>query len=402
MLPAPPHIAVFIPSLAGGGVGRAMLHLAGAFAARGHRVDLVLSRVEGPYLAQIPTGVKLRGLQTSPLWQGRIRALSADPKALGSLLLPILFSSQPPKTLRSLPALVRYLQCEQPAVLLATQTPANLVALWARRLARVPTRVIVGEQTNLSQQITGPKRRKWRWRFIAPVIQRVYPWADAVVAVSHGVADDLSCWTSIPRERITVIYNPVVTPGLLRQAQAQLDHPWFQPGSPPVVLGAGRLTPQKDFPTLLKAFARVRAERPIRLLILGEGKQRAELRTLTAALGIAEDVSLPGFVDNPYAYMAGAALFVLSSAWEGFGNVLAEALACGCPVVSTDCPSGPAELLDHGRYGALVPVGNDEALARKILETLDRPRDREYLQARASEFSIERACTAYSQVLLGA
>lgn len=390
------HFALFLPSLAGGGVARAMLHLAEAFVHRGYRVDLVLCRKTGPYVGHIPSGVRVVTLSQS--WQGRLWALAADYTGCGALLLPILLPYKSPPTVPFLPALVRYLRRARPTALLAAKTPANLAALWARRLAGVPTRVVISERTTLSQEMRGTQ--KWRWRFIAPVVRRVYPWADAIVAVSHGVADDLAGIAKLPRDSIRPIYNPTVPPQIAEKARIPLDHPWFAPGAPPVILGVGRLEVQKDFPTLLRAFARVRAARPLRLIVLGEGRKRKELETLAVTLGVAADVALPGFVDNPYAYMARAAVFVLSSAWEGLSNVLIEALACGCPVVSTDCPSGSAEVLANGRYGPLVPVGDDAALARAIVTMLDTPPDRDLLRARAACFSIERAVEQYLEVLL--
>ncbi len=397
----PSHIALFIPSLAGGGVARVTLLLANALARHGHRVDLVLCRVAGPYLDQVPARVKVVELQPSPGWRGRLCALSADPQAFSSLLLPVGLPFRPPQTVRYLPDLVGYLRREKPVALLAAKTPANLAAVLARRLADVPTRIVISERTHLSQEVQGPRRRKWRWRFIIPAIQQVYPWADALVTVSNGVADDLSQCTGIPRDRITTIYNPIVSPELIDKARAHLDHSWFQRGNPPVLLGAGRLTPQKDFPTLLRAFARLRAERCVRLLILGEGQQRAELETLASALGVAQDVALPGFVENPYAYMERAAVFVLSSAWEGLPGVLIQALACGCPVVSTDCPSGPAEILAGGIYGKLVPVGDAAALAKALASTLDAPPQPEQLRARGMLFSVNHAVERYLEILLG-
>jgi glycosyltransferase involved in cell wall biosynthesis len=172
-------------------------------------------------------------------------------------------------------------------------------------------------------------------------------------------------------EKIKVIYNPVITPELFARAEEPLDHPWFRPGEPPVVLGVGRLTQAKDFPTLIRAFALVRKERPARLMILGEGEERPKLEALVRELRLEEDVALPGFVDNPYKYMKRAAVFVLSSRWEGFGIVLVEAMALGTPVVATDCPSGPAEILENGKWGRLVPPGDPEALAKAILDTLE-------------------------------
>lgn len=390
------HFALFLPSLAGGGVARTMLHLAEAFVRRGSRVDLVLCQKTGPYVDHIPRGVEVVTLSRS--WQGRLWALSADYAACGALLLPILLPYKSQQTVPYLPALVRYLQRRRPTALLAAKTPANLAALWARRLAGVSTRVVISERTTLSREVGG--RKQWRWRFIVPVIRRVYPWADAIVSVSQGVADDLALVANLPREAIRTIYNPTVHPQIAEKARAPLEHPWFAPGAPPVVLGVGRLEEQKDFPTLLRAFARVRATRRLRLVILGEGRKRRELETLAATFGVAADVALPGFVGNPYAYMARAAVFVLSSTWEGIANVLIEALACGCPVVSTDCPSGPAEVLANGRYGLLVPVGDEAALARAIVTVLDTPPDRDALRARAASFSVERAVEEYLAVLL--
>jgi glycosyltransferase involved in cell wall biosynthesis len=252
---------------------------------------------------------------------------------------------------------------------------------------------------HLSQSALKAHRRPRRFRL--SLARHFYPRADAIIAVSNGIADDLAQVTGLPRERITTIYSPVITPELQEKARAPLDHPWFAQGSPPVLLGVGRLVPQKDFPTLLKAFARVRAVRKARLVILGEGIRRMELETLVRELGVAADVTLPGFVANPFPYMAGASVFVLSSAWEGLPGVLIEAMACGCPVVSTDCPSGPAEILDGGAYGPLVPVGNDEALAKAILSVLETPPDPERLRVRAALFSVDRAADRYLEVLLG-
>jgi glycosyltransferase involved in cell wall biosynthesis len=172
---------------------------------------------------------------------------------------------------------------------------------------------------------------------------------------------------------VQVIYNPVIMPGMKARARQVPDHPWFRAGEPPVVLGIGRLTRQKDFPTLIRAFAGVRRQRPVRLIILGEGEDRAALDTLVTELGLGDDVALPGFRDNPLGYLSASALFVLSSAWEGLPTVLIEALAAGTRVVSTDCPSGPREILQEGRLGTLVPVGDVPALAAAMSAALDCP-----------------------------
>ncbi len=221
--------------------------------------------------------------------------------------------------------------------------------------------------------------------------------ADAIVAVSEGVADELARHTGLPRKQIVVIHNAVVSDAVLAKAAEPVPHPWFAPGQPPVILGVGRLTEQKDFPTLIRAFARVRSERASRLVIVGDGKPeaRAALLRLASALGCADDLSLPGFTHNPFCYMANAGVFVLSSLHEGLPGVLIQALACGAPVVSTDCPSGPREILEAGRYGQLVDTGDDTAMAGAILAALRHGGDRAPRVARGRQFSVDRAVDRY-------
>ncbi len=359
-------IALFLPSLRGGGAERMMLNLARGFAERGLTVRLILAKAEGPYLDRVPPGVQMIDLEAR-------------------------------RVLMSLPGLVRYLKHRQPAALLSTLPNANVVALWARRIAGVPTRVVVRESNMLSQ--VARHTALTRVRLLPFMARCFYPWADGIVAVSQGVAEDLAHITGLPLHRIRVIYNPVVTPELLEKAKEPVNHPWFNPGKPPVIIGVGRLTRQKDFSTLIRAFALVRQRRPARLIILGEGEERPLLNTLIRELGLAGDVALPGFVGNPYAYVARAAVFVLSSIWEGLPNVLIEALATGTPVVSTDCESGPAEILENGKYGRLVPVGDVDALAEAILATLNAPLAGEILRSRAREFSLECITDQYLSII---
>jgi glycosyltransferase involved in cell wall biosynthesis len=229
--------------------------------------------------------------------------------------------------------------------------------------------VLVPEQNNLSKEVKYHEKKLHR-RLIPLFVRSLYPFADAVVGVSHGVAKDLSQLTGLPLERIRVIYNPVIFPSLQEKAQEAIDHPWFKPGEPPVILGVGRLEDQKDFPTLIRAFARVRQVRPARLMILGWGPDRPQLEALIQELELTKDVDLPGFTKNPFPYMRQAHVFALSSAWEGMSNVIVEALSVETQVVSTNCESGPAEILNNGKYGYLVPVGDSEALAEAILEVL--------------------------------
>jgi len=226
-----------------------------------------------------------------------------------------------------------------------------------------------------------------------------YPKADAIVAVSQGVADDLITTIRVARDRVMVIYNPVVTEALRARSLEDVRNGWLTRQSVPIVLGVGRLTQAKDFATLIRAFALLRATRDVRLLILGEGELRQDLEALVRHTGMEHDVLLPGFVDNPYPYMRQAALFVLSSSFEGLPNALIEAMACGTPVIATDCPSGPAEILEGGRWGRLVPVGNVNALADAIAATLD-DKARPDMARRAADFGCDNAVNRYLGVLL--
>ncbi len=401
------RIALFLPDLTGGGVERNTLLLAAALRERRYGVDLVLCRLEGAMLDQVPEGVRVIGLRPGPGWRGRFHALASDPGGIPAMLRPVLLPVRGPAPLRYLADLVRYLRRERPAALLAALPHENLAAIEARRLAGVSTRIVVSEHHPTTRATL--RGRKWKRRFLAPLVRRQYAMADAIVAVSNGVADELVRRYAIPRARITTIHNPIVGPALFEQAREELAHPWLVAGSPPVILGVGRLVEAKDFATLVHAFARVRAIRPARLVILGQAKEarateerRGRLVELAVRLGVGDDVLLPGFVRNPFAYMARAAVLVLSSRWEGFGNVLVEALACGCPVVSTDCPGGPREILEGGRFGELVSVGDDSEMAEAVLRTLDRPPDRERLIARGQAFSVAAAAEAYLRALLGA
>jgi glycosyltransferase involved in cell wall biosynthesis len=303
------------------------------------------------------------------------------------------------RTLASLPALVRYLRRRRPLALLSALNRANLVALWAQRLAGAAVRVVVSEHNTYSSVVQQPMGL--RGRQIMNLVRHCYHWADGIVAVSKGVADDLAQVTGIPRPDIRVIYNPVITPELRRKAKAPLAHPWFDPRQPPVVLGVGRLTEQKNYAALIEAFAQVRQLRPARLMILGEGQERGMLEALARQLRLEQNVKLPGIVENPYPYMSQASVFVLSSRWEGLPTVLIEALYCGVPIVATDCPSGPREILAGGKYGQLIPMGNTSALARAIETVLaghiSRP-TRESWQP----FELEIVVDQYIDTLLGA
>jgi glycosyltransferase involved in cell wall biosynthesis len=398
------RVALLLPSLVAGGAEVCTLRTAEGLLRRGFRVDLVLCKRSGPLVERVPPDVRVIELKAAPMLLARAQALAADPTGFRAMLAPVLLAWQPPQRLPHLPRLVHYLRTVRPDALFSAITGANLIALWARRLAGVKTPVLISERNTVTAKVESS--RHWRNRHLPRLLGHSYPMADGIVAVSDGVADDLAERTGIARDRITTVYNPVVTPELATLADQPVAHPWFQPGAPPVILGVGSLTSRKDFPTLIRAFARVRAARDCRLVILGEAasssktaEQQAELKTLARSLGVADDVDLPGYVANPFAYMARASVFVLSSAHEGLPGVLIQALACGCPAVSTDCPYGPAEILDEGRFGRLVPIGDDAAMAAAVVATLDDPIGAARLKERADMFSVERAIDRYVDLM---
>ena len=373
----PRHLALFLSGLGGGGAQRRVLTLAHAFAAQGHRVDLVVASSDGPLRAELSPAVRL---------------IPLDSRLAG---LPGVVNRRGPRVLASTPAFARYLRRERPDVVLSTSNPANLACLWARAWARVPIPVVA----SVNVQLTGG-HRAWG-PLLRTMIRKTYANADAIVANSQGVAVDLARSTEVGPEKITVIHNFLDLVEIREWAREPLEHPWIAPGAPPLVLAVGKLKPQKDFPTLLRAFARVRAARPAKLVILGEGDDRDAIEGLARELGVATDTALPGFVSNPFAWMARAAVFAHPSVWDGFSNVLSEAVASGCPAVSTDCPGGASEILGHGAIGPLVPVGDDRAMADAILSLIDAPPDPELLCSSAARFAVEPAVERYLEVLSG-
>jgi len=298
----------------------------------------------------------------------------------------------------ALPALVRYLRQERPDVLMVAKDRAIRMGVMARWLARVDTQLVGQLHNNISGYLA-TKTPLQRWLRTAPM-RWLFPFVDLIVCVSEGVVEDTVNITGLPRERMVAIRNPIITPDIYPRSEAPVDHPWFADGQTiPVIVGAGRLTPEKDFATLIRAFARVRRHQECRLLILGEGTLRQELEQLAAELGLADAVSLAGYQANPFAYMKKASLFVLSSAWEGSGNVLVEAMALGIPSVSTDCPYGPSETLAGGKFGPLVPVGDDAALAQAMLDTLKNPLPAPVLQEAVADFTVAYSTRRYLEVL---
>lgn len=390
-------IAFYLPNLAGGGVQRIVLKIASALSEQGYTVDLVVGEPSGELSFLLKDRFHLHALKASPYLTSRLAALRADP-SLAWLAPQLVFSRY--LNLSWLPDLARYLVARRPAVLFAATPPLNILAVLARRLAKVPVRLVISERSHFSVDVPKLKRRARR---LIPAMRRAYLQADKIIAVSHGVAEDLVQTLGISSQAIEVVYNPVVSSDWEQRLSELIDHPWFGAQEIPVVIAVGRLARQKDYPTLLRAFAKLRASRPVRLAILGSGnaKVKTRLEALAKDLNVADWVAFLGFQPNPLPYIARANLLVLSSRWEGLPNVLIEALACGTPVVSTDCPSGPAEILENGRYGRLVPVGDVDALARAMAEVLDWPPKPELLKARARDFEEAKAIEAYRTILLG-
>jgi glycosyltransferase involved in cell wall biosynthesis len=283
--------------------------------------------------------------------------------------------------------LLRIVRRRHPDVVLAFDTRANQIASWLMLVPGMRARVWMSLRNLLAQK---------HGRMLRAACAR----CAGVIAISQGLADHFLGLTGADPGKVHVIHNPAVPPGLADLAAERLDDPWLKPDQPPVIVAVGRLTEQKDFPTLIRAFAALRATRPCRLMILGQGELLETLKALCGVLGVADDVRFCGFQANPWNYMRGASVFVLSSAWEGFGNVLAEALSLGVPVVSTDCPYGPREILQGGRLGRLVPVGEPAKLAEAMASTLDHPPAPGPLMAGALRFTRDVSGAQYLRLLL--
>jgi len=361
-------IAIFLPSLEGGGAERVFVQLANRFAARGISVSLVLVALRGPYLDEVHPQVNV-----------------VDLGAKG--------------TLRALFALRRYLRAERPDVLLSALEHANIVAILAARLSftKVRNAVAVRSVPSVVYANSSPSLRRW---LTLQLTRRLYPLADAVIANSNAVRADLAGPLGVPESRLSVIYNPIDVEQILRLADESIEHPWLRANREALVIAVGSLTPLKDFPTLLRAFAHVRRHTAARLVILGEGPCRGPLESLATKLEIESDLLLAGFVSNPYPWIQGAGVFVSASLTEGCPNALMQALACDTKVVSTDCVGGSGEILEGGKWGDLVPVGDADAMAEAIARQLKsaEPVD---TQRRARDFSLERIVGEYLDVLFG-
>lgn len=355
-----PRISFLMAELGHGGIGKMRVHLTRELVERGLHVDLLLGRDHGPYL---------------PMVDPRVRVIK-----LGSS-----------HALRILPPLIRYLRANRPDALICEKLRVNLAAHRACRLAGVAPKVFASIHGVLSHKLEAESLSRRKQAKNYREIAKVYPRNAGFIAVSTGIAEDLAEVFQVDRARLHVVFNPVVTDEMLAASQAPPAHPWLTEKTTPVIISVGRLEPQKNFPTLIRAIGQLRTYPDARLLILGDGKERAALTALVDELDLAARVQLLGFVPNPYALMARADVFVLASRWEGFGNVIVEALALGTPVVSTDCPAGPREILANGRFGRLVPIDDAASMAAAIDTSLSEPVDTAMLRDAGARYT-PRSC----------
>lgn len=402
------HIAFVICDLGTHGAARVLLQTAEGLIGLGHRVDIVLLRPGIRHHPEIPAAARL------VLSKSASDALTAEAESrisasvcrwhmerVGKVLLKDVgrllqaldwhpLSLPTAGMFKSALFIADYVRKETPDCVLPTLPNSNAMATLIVKslLNSFPVVIPVVHLSTLGNRL----RDKARQRILMTH-------NDHVITVSEGVRRSVSVETGLPKERTTTIYNPVVTPRLAELSREFPAHTWLAGAGPPIILSAGRFARDKDFPTLIRAFHKLSMVTSARLILLGEGGERNNLTALVRELDLEDKVSMPGWVDNPYAFMAHASLFALSSRMEGLPTVMIEALACGCPCVSTDCPSGPAEILEGGRIGRLVPIGDVEALTEAMRLTIENPPPKTLLLKRADDFSAENAVAMYERLI---
>lgn len=368
-----PLISIFLPTLLIGGAEKALVALANQLSAEGWRIELVLMTNKGPLAKTLGPAVALFDLRCASF-----RAATW--------------------------ALARYYVSREPSVILTSLYATGLAALAARLISRHRPKILIGAHNSLEAKVAHPDNAKDKW-LLMPMCRLLFPLADGFVAVSKGVAHELETQLRLPREKIRAIYNPVITDELMRQSAEPLSHPWLK--DPPsrrfkTLVSVGRLVEQKGYDILLHAFALARRELDCRLIIVGGGPLQGELENTAQGLGIRDEVDFAGWQTNPFKFVSSADLFVLSSRWEGLANVLIEALACGPPVVSTNCRYGPEEILEAGRYGALAAVDDPSDLAAKIVSSLrqspNKTTERAARLSRALDFTATASARQYAAV----
>lgn len=366
-----PRIAIVLAQLRGAGIQRMRLNIVNELIRDGYMVDLVVGKKAGALVTSVPKEVAIYEIAK----EGKLHFFFG---------------------------LVGYLRDRRPSHILSSYEDISVMVICANWLNGSPSKVLVSVHNAVSETRNegGPVNR-FKWRVLLSVLPYFYKRTAAIVAVSQGVASDLTRAVGIPAESIRVIYNPVIASNFESNRIAPIPYNLDMHTSVPQVGFFGRLHPQKQVQNLVRAFAQVRAKRRCRLLLVGEGEEEENLRNLTECLGLGEDVVFCGQSKNPYPIMGTCSVIVLPSAYEGFGNVLIEALACGVQVISTDCHYGPAEILEGGRWGQLVPVGDVSALEAAIDRSLDKKvwMEPEALKARGLQFSAAKATDEYLAAL---
>ena len=367
---------IVIHSLKGGGSERVVVNLLKGLSRRDFSITLLL--YEGIFDYPLPENVELITLD--------IRSRRNILATTRGFILKII-------------SIARLIKKDKPDIIFSLLSGTNVIALLARLLSGTHCKVIVSERNHPCISL----RNELYGGITKFLMKHCYRKAERIVAISQGIKKDLVENFNLPEEKIDVIYNPVDIAEIETLSVEETQHPWFKSGLP-IIISVGRLTRQKGYPSLINVFSRVRKSLPCRLLIIGTGEEKENLVNMVNALGLNDDVEFLGFQRNPFKYMARSSLFVLSSLYEGFGNVIVEAMALGLPVISTDCPSGPSEIIEHGKSGILVPPEDEGALEQAILNLLTNDGLRSQLsheaRIRAQYFALDKMVERYSGVFL--
>lgn len=359
-------IAFFLPSVRGGGAEKSIVKMCNELVTMGASVDLVLVKYEGSLLNYISDQVNVVDLKCS-------------------------------RSILSVFKLAFYLINSNPDALISAMKHANIPAILAREIAKFigfKTKLLISERSNASKSFENNKSFKNNILLLS--MSLLYPKADKVIGISKGVSQDLAQLLNLEPEKVHTIYNPVVNNELFTLCNVTVEEDWFKKIDHPIIIAVGRLTKAKGFDNLIKAFAKVSFKINCYLVILGEGEERESLETLIGTLSLKDKVYMPGFVNNPYKFMKHSDVFVLSSVWEGFGNVLVEAICCGCKIVSNDCPSGPKEIIESYNVGTLVPFNNVNLLSEAIIQELGAE---PYLAIDNTLFTVEKCVDEYLKEL---
>jgi glycosyltransferase involved in cell wall biosynthesis len=355
---------IFTIGTSNGGPGRAILKIGEGLINSGINVKFVVINADKRYKNIIPAGANYHELSanTTPM---------------------------------QIMELKNYIQENKIKTILSFSNKANLMSLLSVKMSNAPTRVIIRTGYTTNKEVRDSQ--KWTKKWVLPsLMERLYPKADHIIVELEQMKAELLKTIDAPESKIDVIYNPI-PPQLNRKSKRELDHPYYNQDQYPTILGVGRLTDQKNFSSLIKSFDIVNSQRESRLVILGEGEKRQDLEELVNKLYLENRVSMPGFVDNPYKYMDKSDVFVLSSRYEGSVNVLIEALACECSIVSTDCPHGPSEILEGGKWGKLVQLNSIQKLSEAILDSIDSQQTP--VEVRSNRFSLDNIVEQYVDIL---